>query len=128
MVTDYSSLFFDFGYIKTPIIFTHFDYDQYRKFQYSQGYFDYFKDGFGPIFYDIKSTINGIISEIESECKMKKKYLKRIQKFFKYIDDKNSYRTYISIIKSIQFKSNLFNYVFYFFLIILFFIKLINFI
>ena len=127
-VTDYSSLFFDFGYIKTPIIFTHFDYEQYRKFQYSQGYFDYLQDGFGPIFYDIESTINGIISEIENNCKMKKKYLRRIQKFFKFIDDKNCYRTYISIIKPIQFKFNLFNYFIYFFLLILFFIKLMIFI
>ena len=109
-------------------IFTHFDYEQYRKFQYSQGYFDYLQDGFGPIFYDIESTINGIISEIENNCKMKKKYLRRIQKFFKFIDDKNCYRTYISIIKPIQFKFNLFNYFIYFFLLILFFIKLMIFI
>ena len=127
-ITDYSSLFFDFAYIKTPIIYTHFDYDQYRKFQYSQGYFNYLRDGFGPIFYDIESTINGIIYEIENKCKMKKKYLIRIKKYFKYSDDKNSYRTYISIIKSKKVKFILFEYFIYFFFTFNLFIKIIYFI
>ena len=52
LITDYSSIFFDFGYLEKPVIYTHFDYETYRLEDYPEGYFNYKKDGFGPI-YDI---------------------------------------------------------------------------
>ena len=58
LVTDYSSIFFDFGYLKKPIIYTHFDYKEYRLNQYKEGYYNYKRDGFGPIYYDINNTFN----------------------------------------------------------------------
>jgi len=100
LVTDYSSIFFDFGYIRTPIIYTQFDYEEYRRNHFSNGYFNYKTDSFGPICYDNKSTINTIISEIENNCLLKQKYLKRMEKFFRYNDDKNCYRFYTGILKS----------------------------
>ena len=99
LVTDYSSIFFDFGYIEKPVIYTQFDYDEYRNRQFHKGYFDYRKDGFGKICYDIQCTIKLIISEIENGCILNKLYKKRIKRFFLYHDDNNSYRTFMEIIK-----------------------------
>ena len=99
LVTDYSSIFYDFGYIQKPIIYCQFDYEEYRNKQFSKGYFDYKKDGFGKICYDMQCTIKTIISEIKNKCILKKLYDKRIKKFFLYHDDKNCYRAFIEIKK-----------------------------
>ena len=74
LITDYSSIFFDFGYIEKPIIYSQFDYDEYRNNHFPKGYFEYEKDGFGPVCYDMKCTINNIISEIKNSCRIKKNF------------------------------------------------------
>ena len=73
LITDYSSIFFDFGYLKKPIIYTHFDYLEYRSNHYPEGYFNYKRDGFGPICNDINSTINAVIKLIKNNCLLNKK-------------------------------------------------------
>lgn len=97
LVTDFSNLFLDFGYIQKPIIYTHFDYHNYKIHHYYKGFFNYKKDGFGPICYDIKCALKTIISQIENNCKLKKIYLMRIKKYFHYHDELNSERTYLQI-------------------------------
>ena len=104
LITDYSSIFFDFGYIEKPIVYTQFDYEIYRKIHYKKGYFDYLTNGFGPICYDLECSINAIINEIESGCKIKKKYLRRIKKFFAFHDKNNNERIYKAI-KNLSFNS-----------------------
>ena len=66
LITDYSSVFFDFGYLKKPIIYTHLDYIEYRNFNYKKGYFDYIKNGFGPIWKYIYCTYKEIEFEIHN--------------------------------------------------------------
>ena len=99
LITDFSSIFFDFGYILKPVIYTQFDYKEYRFNQFPEGYFDYKKDGFGPICYDLQCTIKAVIFEIENKCKLKKKYLMRIKRFFEYFDENNNFRIYNEILK-----------------------------
>ena len=98
LVTDYSSIFFDFAYLRKPVIYTHFDYKDYRRYQYQNGFFDYEKDGFGTIAHDLKSTINKIIDEIENNCSLKKIYLKKINKFFTYFDEHNNDRLFLKLL------------------------------
>ena len=97
LITDYSSIFFDFGFIEKPVLYIHFDYEDYRNYQFPEGYFDYKKQGFGPVCNDIKCLINNIIDEFEHNCSLKELYSIRIKKFFKYFDEKNSFRTFNEI-------------------------------
>ena len=99
LITDYSNIFFDFGYLQKLIIYAHFDYDIYRSYHFFNGYFNYKNDGFGPICYEINCIIKTIISAIENNCKLKNKYALRIKRFFRYLDDKNNYRIYTEIMK-----------------------------
>ena len=94
LITDYSSIFFDFAYLRKPIIYSHFDYEEYRDNHYQKGYFDYKTDGFGPICKDINCTVDEIIFEIKNNCNLTKKYLRRINKFFTFSDDNNSKRIF----------------------------------
>ena len=97
LITDYSSVFFDFGYLKKPVIYIHFDYLEYRNSHYAQGYFDYIKDGFGPICKDVQCVFKEIEFELKNNCLLKRKYLKRINRFFQYTDANNNERIYKAI-------------------------------
>ena len=102
LITDYSNTFFDFVYLGKPIIYTQFDYYDYRNKHYPEGYFDYKTDGFGPICHNIQCTINEVISIIENKCQIKKIYYKRAKKFFKFFDNQNCHRIFIGISKDIN--------------------------
>ena len=49
LITDYSSVHFDYAYMEKPVIYYQFDYDDFRKGHYEEGYFSYMKDGFGKV-------------------------------------------------------------------------------
>ena len=95
LVTDYSSVFFDFAYLNKPVVYTQFDKETFfSSHSYSQGYFSYESDGFGPVCYDIEQTVTEIIKSIENDCKLSKKYQENINKFYIEPDGKNSERLY----------------------------------
>ena len=60
MITDYSSVAFDFAYMNKPVIYYQFDYDEYRSKQLQEGYYDYQKDGFGPVCNILDEVIDSI--------------------------------------------------------------------
>lgn len=100
LITDYSSVFFDFGYLKKPIIYTQFDREIFFKDQvYDQGYFSYENDGFGLVCNTVDETITEIINLIENDCQMEKKYLSRVETFFAFYDQFNCERIYNEILK-----------------------------
>lgn len=100
MVSDFSSVPFDFAYLYKPVIYTQFDKETFFKSHtYTKGYFDYEKNGFGPVLYDYENTVNEIIKYIENGCVIEKKYKERIDKFYKYHDKKNCERVYKEINK-----------------------------
>ena len=107
LITDYSSVFFDFGYLNKPVIYTHFDYDEYRNNHFPNGYFDYKRDGFGPICNNMECILNSIIYYFKNKCRLRIMYYKRIKRFFKYCDENNAYRTYLGIISERQEKLNI---------------------
>ena len=95
MVTDYSSVAFDFAYLKKPMVYTIFDSDTFFENHHcGQGYFDYVRDGFGPVCEDLDTSIKAIIGYIESGCTMEKEYQSRVDDFFRYTDKNNCRRVY----------------------------------
>lgn len=99
MVTDYSSVAFDFAYLYKPVIYAHFDEDSFYKNHISrEGYFSYERDGLGPVTYDYQTTIDQMITYIESGCVMEDKYRRRVKQFFAYSDRNNCKRVYESIL------------------------------
>ncbi|HEB9341530.1 TPA: CDP-glycerol glycerophosphotransferase family protein [Campylobacter coli] len=53
MITDYSSVAFEMAVLKKPVIYYQFDKDEFfSKHSYTQGYFDYERDGFGEVCFD----------------------------------------------------------------------------
>ena len=89
MITEYSSVFFYFAYLKKPIIYYQFD-----EYHYDKGYFDFETMGFGEIVSEEEKLINKIKEYLDNNCKMEEKYIERVKKFFKYNDKNNSKRVY----------------------------------
>ena len=99
VVTDYSSVVFDFAYLRKPVIYTQFDKAEFfAKHNYSPGYFDYEKDGFGEVEYDLTGTVNRIIEYLENGCRLKDRYRERIDGFFAFNDRNNCRRVFEKII------------------------------
>ena len=92
LITDYSSIFFDFSYLKKPLIY--YQYGNDYHYDSDNGYFNYHTMGFGPVIDNEDDLVNRIISYIESGCVMEDIYKKRVDKFFKYHDHNNSKRCY----------------------------------
>ena len=94
LITDYSSVFFDFAYMGKPVVFFHFDEKKYRAKHFKPGYFDYHIDGFGPIFNDKKRLLSEISQIINNDCKMDEIYLNRVNTFFPIRDTHNCERVF----------------------------------
>lgn len=100
LITDYSSVFFDFAYLNKPIIYSQFDKEEFfNSHSYDKGYFDYEIDGFGEINYDLDSTIESIIKQIQNNCILEKKYKENIDKFYPQKRGSNSENVYNAILR-----------------------------
>lgn len=98
LITDFSSVFFDFAYMKKPEIFFQFDEEKYREYHYAKGYFSYNDDGFGPVVKSIDDLLKELEKILQNNAIMEQKYLKRSDEFFTLRDDKNCKRTYDAIV------------------------------
>lgn len=104
LITDYSSVFFDFAYMRKPVIYYQFDIKEYRENHYKEGYFEYERDGFGNTYYDEEKVVDKIIKYITSNFIIEEEYLNKINNFFTYSDTKNCERIFKEIEKLISKK------------------------
>ena len=95
LITDYSSVFFDFAYMLKPVIYYQFDNDENERAA-SKRWFDFEKDGFGPICRKSTEVIK-TLRELKNTC-LSEKYQKRVKEMFPIRDKNNSERVYQAII------------------------------
>ena len=93
LITDYSSVAFDFAYIKKPVIY----YQYADDYHFQESFFDYETMGFGEVISDEDELINIIGEYILNNCEMKDKYKTRVDKFYKFKDKNNCKRVYHTI-------------------------------
>ena len=100
-VTDYSSAVMDFAYLRKPVVYVQFDKEKFFSGEHicGKGYFSYEDDGFGEVTYDMDSLIDTLIDYMKNNCKIKEKYLKRIDQFFTYNDKNNCERVYNKLLE-----------------------------
>lgn len=98
LITDYSSVFFDFGYIGKPVMYYQFDSNDFFATHYKRGYFSYDKDGFGPVYTKEYEVLNYLNYLMRMNNQLEDKYSERIKQFFPLRDRNNCERIYQSII------------------------------
>ncbi|HWJ69562.1 MAG TPA: CDP-glycerol glycerophosphotransferase family protein [Sphingobium sp.] len=102
VVTDYSSIAFDCAYIDKPIVYHQFDREEFfaGDHVYTRGYFDYGKDGFGPVTEALSEVIAAISRALEGKEELE--YADRRKAFFAFRDGKSCERVYDAMLKLVQ--------------------------
>ena len=87
ILTDYSSVVFDFAYLHKPVLYAQFDKEAFFKAHtVKPGYYNFEDHGFGEVTYNYEDTVANLVSYIENDCQMKEKYRQRVDSFFRYTD------------------------------------------
>ncbi|AMD17398.1 hypothetical protein TL18_04810 [Methanobrevibacter sp. YE315] len=94
MITDYSSVAFDFAYLKKPIIYYQYEHGGDHHFDIEAPLADESIMNFGDTIGDEDMLIDKIIKYIDNDCEMEEEYKLRVDNFFKYTDKNNSKRVY----------------------------------
>ncbi|MBQ3371754.1 MAG: CDP-glycerol glycerophosphotransferase family protein [Oscillospiraceae bacterium] len=94
LITDYSSVFFDIGYLEKPVIYYQFDMEEFRKYHYQEGYFSYEKHGFGPVVKTEEELMNAVYECVGNDFRIQKEYRDRLDDFYSVRDELNCERTY----------------------------------
>lgn len=95
MITDYSSVAFDFAYMKKPLVY----YQYGNDYNFDEGYFKYKTMGFGEVISTQEELIPIVEEYLKNDCKMKDEYETRVDSFYKYKDKNNCERVYEAILK-----------------------------
>lgn len=93
LITDFSSVFFDFAYMGKPIVYYQFD-----DIHYAHGYFDYGRDGFGPVLKTEDEVINYLAEKVNDGFLVDDMYKARAETFFEIRDDNNCERNFNAIL------------------------------
>lgn len=103
LITDYSSVVYDFAYMYKPVMYYQFDLAEFEEKQYAPGErFSYENEGFGEVFTDEKSLVDAVIRSYENGFAMDDRFRERVDSFFEFHDNKNCKRVYREIIKLIR--------------------------
>lgn len=95
MITDYSSVYFDFAYMRKPVIFYQFDEREFREKQYAEGYFDYHNTVLGKWADTLQDALNALEENLRNGCPMLEE--STIREFFPLWDTENCKRTFEAI-------------------------------
>ena len=97
LVTDFSSVYMDFAFQRKPVVYYQFDRETYRKGHLPVGYFDYERDGFGPVAETVEAAVGALSETIARGCGMAPAYRQRAERFFPLRDANSAERTYEAI-------------------------------
>ncbi|MCZ2258660.1 CDP-glycerol glycerophosphotransferase family protein [Sporosarcina sp. G11-34] len=92
MITDYSSVGFDFSFLKKPLIY--YQFDKERFFSNSSSHLDLDNDLPGPIAFSIQEVNELVLRYAKGNFNMDKEYILKSEKLFEYSDQKSCERIY----------------------------------
>jgi glycosyltransferase involved in cell wall biosynthesis len=104
LVTDYSSIAFNAAYLERPVVYFQFDAEAVLSGAHvgQRGYFDYERDGFGPVRPDIPSTVAAIKEAIANGGAPLPEYQRRIEETFPHRSGGSSERVVQAVLRSMQ--------------------------
>ena len=94
MVTDYSGIHYDFGYMRKPVI-----YYQPKEvpMRFEEGGMKFKTMGFGPVCYEYEEAVALICEYMKNECRMPEQFKRNADDFFAFDDHNNCERIYNAI-------------------------------
>ena len=102
LITDYSSVFFDYAYMRKPMIFFQYDEEAFRAGHYKEGYFNYRRDAFGVIAETEDEVVSNIEHILDNSLEPDEEYLEKMNTFFCFNDANNCKRNFEAIQKRLS--------------------------
>ena len=99
LITDFSSVYFDFAYMNKPTIYFQFDEKEYYSKHYLKGYFDYRRDGFGGVCINKDEVIDEFTKIVSDDFSVEHLYSSRADRFFVRRDCNNCERVFNAILR-----------------------------
>ena len=99
MITDYSSVHFDFAYLNKPVIYYQYGDPSIEIPELGNSLIEEEACTFGAVIKDEEELFNKIKEYIDTDCKIEDEYRDRVINFFKYTDKNNCKRVYDWIVK-----------------------------
>ena len=95
LVTDYSSVFFEMGVLGKPVVYYQFDRDEMYGGSHPSrlGYFEFARDGFGPVTETEDELLEELEDLLERQCEPSDEYRRRMSLTLPLRDGKNRERT-----------------------------------
>lgn len=98
LITDYSSVFFDFIYMQKPVVYFQFDEKEFREKHYAEGYYDY-HHGLGDWCGDVDSLICTLQRYVDNGFAISNELKKIVEVYFPLHDQHNCERIYSAILR-----------------------------
>jgi len=95
LITDYSSVAFDFAYMNKPMLY--YQFDAKNNHHYGKTYFEYERDGFGPVVYEEYSLLRELEKMLIANGRNESVYADRCDHTFLHHDADNCRRIYEAI-------------------------------
>ncbi|MGY1708098.1 CDP-glycerol:glycerophosphate glycerophosphotransferase [Geodermatophilus sp. SYSU D00758] len=98
-ITDYTSAAFDAALLRKPVLYYQFDRTQFfgGGHQWRRGYFDYDRDGFGPIALSHDDAIAGVEKIAANDFGLEAEFAQRMDSTFDEVDGNACYRVFKAI-------------------------------
>jgi glycosyltransferase involved in cell wall biosynthesis len=102
LVTDYSSMAFNSAYLDRPVVYFQFDRDRVLGGEHvgSKGYFDYERDGYGPVVMATDAAVEATVAALENG--LAPEFRKRIEDAFPQRDGRCCERVTEAVLASTQ--------------------------
>lgn len=97
MITDYSSVYFDFSYMYKPVLLYQFDREQFQGGHYEQGWLDY-DHSFGPVCTQESVLLEALEELIDNQLNPKEEYKQFSANLYPFRDRQNCERNYCAIL------------------------------
>jgi CDP-glycerol glycerophosphotransferase len=104
LISDYSSISFDFAFLEKPVIFYQFDREKFLKVRHG-AFIDYKTELFGPVIEDLTALNHYVKTYIDNSYQMNDEDKYKAKRYFTYHDAKNSERIFNAINKKLKEKS-----------------------
>ena len=105
LVTDYSSIYYDFLYMRKPIVFFLLHQADFNSSQYGERFDD--PKMFGDVAEQVEDTVSFIVKHVNNDCTIEDQYLAYADEIFPLYDKLNCERIYRSVSDlSIKQKAN----------------------
>lgn len=102
LVSDYSSVVFDFAYMRKPVVYYQFDEERFFAGEhYGRGYFDFKTMGFGKVCMEQAEAVEELCRICGRGMTLDALYSERVDQFFPLYDTANSARIYRLIAEDI---------------------------